>query len=76
MAAGDRAPGVVRVSFGLYNTLAEVDFLADALEVIAVIAAGRYQGDYVQAGSAASSAPVAGAPIRPTPSASAGRSTA
>ncbi len=47
MAAGDRSaiPGMVRVSFGAYNTREEVDTLADALERIA---GGGYRGDYVQ----------------------------
>ncbi len=35
--AGDRTdmPGLVRISFGLYNTLAEIDALIDALKAIA-----------------------------------------
>ena len=37
-------PGLVRVSFGLYNTLADVDAFADAL---AVIARGEHVGVYV-----------------------------
>lgn len=45
--AGDRAniPGLVRISFGLYNTLEEVDALIEAL---AAIGRGDYQGDYEQ----------------------------
>lgn len=45
--AGDRAdmPGLVRISFGLYNTLEEVDALIEAL---AAISRGEYQGDYEQ----------------------------
>ncbi|MDB5161332.1 MAG: aminotransferase [Candidatus Saccharibacteria bacterium] len=45
--AGDRThmPGVVRVSFGMYNTKAEVDVLAEAC---AAIAKGNYQGAYKQ----------------------------
>ena len=45
--SGDRRemPGLVRVSFGLYNTFAEVDRLVDALEHIA---RGEYQGRYRQ----------------------------
>lgn len=39
-----RLPGTVRASFGIYNTLEEVDRLAAALEDIA---AGRFSGDYV-----------------------------
>lgn len=47
MAAGDRSalPGLVRVSFGIYNTMAEVDLLADALSRIS---RGSYHGDYHQ----------------------------
>jgi cysteine desulfurase/selenocysteine lyase len=45
--AGDRRemPGLVRLSFGLYNTLEEIDRLADALQRIA---RGDYRGDYEQ----------------------------
>ncbi len=39
-----RLPGTVRASFGIYNTIEEVDRLVDAL---ADIAAGRISGDYV-----------------------------
>jgi hypothetical protein len=44
---GDRShlPGLVRVSFGCYNTLDEVDHLAVMLERIV---RGDYAGDYVQ----------------------------
>ncbi|MGB2956390.1 MAG: aminotransferase class V-fold PLP-dependent enzyme [Anaerolineales bacterium] len=44
---GDRSniPGLVRVSFGLYNTIAEVDAVVDALKKVAM---GEYKGDYVQ----------------------------
>jgi cysteine desulfurase / selenocysteine lyase len=44
---GDRreVPGLVRVSFGLYNQIAEIDYLAEALECIQ---RGDYRGDYVQ----------------------------
>lgn len=38
-------PGLVRVSFGLYNSINEVDALAEAL---ACIVRGDYQGTYVQ----------------------------
>ena len=38
-------PGVVRASFGLYNTLEEVDVFADALHQVAN---GRYAGEYHQ----------------------------
>ena len=47
MALGDRRqmPGMVRISFGMYNTIDEVDVLVDAL---GKIARGDYQGKYVQ----------------------------
>ncbi len=47
MTRGDRRdmPGMVRVSFGLYNTLDEVDGLVDALHRIA---RGEFHGRYVQ----------------------------
>jgi hypothetical protein len=38
-------PGLVRISFGCYNTHEEVDWLAHALENIA---AGKIAGDYEQ----------------------------
>lgn len=38
-------PGLVRVSFGLYNTTEEVDALAEALDQIAH---GKYYGEYIQ----------------------------
>jgi selenocysteine lyase/cysteine desulfurase len=38
-------PGLVRISFGCYNTIEEVDHLA---EVLARIAAGKIGGDYEQ----------------------------
>jgi hypothetical protein len=38
-------PGLVRASFGCYNTVEEVDWFADRL---ACIAAGDIQGDYVR----------------------------
>ncbi len=38
-------PGLVRVSFGLYNTTEEVDALVDALTKIA---RGEYDGTYIQ----------------------------
>ena len=43
--AGDRtgSPGMVRASFGAYNTLDEVDAL---LEAVARIALGDYRGEY------------------------------
>ncbi len=44
--ARDRShlPGTVRISFGLYNSLEEIDRLADALTKIA---AGQIQGEYL-----------------------------
>lgn len=47
MLAGDRSemPGMVRASFGLYNTLDEVDALVEAMERIR---RGEYQGHYNQ----------------------------
>ncbi|RPJ46800.1 MAG: aminotransferase class V-fold PLP-dependent enzyme, partial [Chloroflexi bacterium] len=44
---GDRreVPGLVRISFGLYNQFAEVDSLVDALHRLA---RGEYRGEYVQ----------------------------
>jgi selenocysteine lyase/cysteine desulfurase len=44
---GDRreVPGLVRVSFGLYNSESEIDCLIEALERIA---RGDYRGSYVQ----------------------------
>jgi selenocysteine lyase/cysteine desulfurase len=47
MLAGDRTemPGMVRISFGLYNTKADVDELIDALHRIS---GGKYLGKYNQ----------------------------
>jgi selenocysteine lyase/cysteine desulfurase len=47
MLAGDRSnmPGLIRVSFGLYNSLEEVDYLVEAL---GKIARGDYLGKYSQ----------------------------
>lgn len=47
MMAGDRSdmPGLIRASFGLYNTLEDVDRLLDA---VSRIIQGDYQGNYVQ----------------------------
>jgi hypothetical protein len=44
---GDKSemPGLVRASFGLYNTVEEVDKFVDALKAIA---AGDYKGEYIQ----------------------------
>jgi hypothetical protein len=38
-------PGLVRISFGLYNTLDEIDTLIEALNRIA---RGEYSGQYIQ----------------------------
>ena len=47
MLSGDRSemPGLIRISFGLYNTLAEVDYLVEALTRISL---GQYHGEYIQ----------------------------
>ena len=47
MLAGDRSdmPGLIRASFGLYNTLEEVDIFVDALQHII---RGEYDGKYTQ----------------------------
>jgi selenocysteine lyase/cysteine desulfurase len=47
MSAGDKSemPGLLRASFGLYNTRDDVDSLVEALECIA---RGGYKGEYVQ----------------------------
>jgi selenocysteine lyase/cysteine desulfurase len=47
MLAGDRTdmPGLVRASFGLYNTIDEVDALVEALDCIT---RGKFRGKYSQ----------------------------
>ncbi len=47
MLSGDKSemPGMIRASFGLYNTLEEVDWLLDALTRISK---GDYKGKYLQ----------------------------
>jgi cysteine desulfurase/selenocysteine lyase len=47
MLAGDRTemPGLVRASFGLYNTKEEIDAFVEALDCIAC---GEYHGHYLQ----------------------------
>jgi selenocysteine lyase/cysteine desulfurase len=47
MMAGDKSemPGLIRASFGLYNTFEDVDTLVDALSRIST---GDYKGKYVQ----------------------------
>jgi selenocysteine lyase/cysteine desulfurase len=50
MLSGDRreVPGLVRISFGLYNNLEDIDACVEALKCIA---AGKYRGDYKQSKS-------------------------
>ncbi|NJD59962.1 MAG: aminotransferase [Anaerolineales bacterium] len=57
MLAGDKSemPGLIRASFGLYNTLEEVDILIDALERIS---RGDYKGKYTQDKSTGEYSPV------------------
>ena len=47
MLAGDRSqmPGMIRASFGLYNSLDDIDAF---IEAIKKIARGEYKGDYRQ----------------------------
>jgi len=47
MLEGDRSemPGLIRLSFGLYNTLQDVDIFIDALRRISL---GDYKGKYIQ----------------------------
>jgi selenocysteine lyase/cysteine desulfurase len=47
IASGDRSemPGLVRISFGLYNDIAEVDALVDALSCVQ---RKEWKGTYVQ----------------------------
>jgi selenocysteine lyase/cysteine desulfurase len=47
MLAGDKSdmPGLIRASFGLYNTTDDIDALVEALRCIAE---GKYRGKYVQ----------------------------
>ena len=47
MLSGDKShmPGLIRASFGLYNTIEEVDYLVQALTHIAK---GEYYGRYIQ----------------------------
>jgi cysteine desulfurase/selenocysteine lyase len=40
-------PGLVRISFGCYNNIEEVDYLID---VLSRVAAGKFQGDYEHLG--------------------------
>ena len=41
----DKVPGLIRISFGLYNTLEDVDVLIEALKAIS---AGNFTGEYIQ----------------------------
>jgi selenocysteine lyase/cysteine desulfurase len=61
MLAGDKShmPGLIRASFGLYNTLEEVDYLVEALNRIA---RGDYQGRYTQEKATGEYQPVGWAP--------------
>ncbi len=52
-------PGLVRASFGLYNTHEEVDIQVEALEGIAL---GEIQGNYVQDPASGEYHPVGWAP--------------
>ena len=47
MLAGDKSemPGLIRVSFGLYNTTEDIDQLAEALQKVAL---DQYSGNYTQ----------------------------
>jgi selenocysteine lyase/cysteine desulfurase len=47
MLSGDKSdmPGLIRASFGLYNTLEDIDALVEALSCIVQ---GKYRGNYVQ----------------------------
>ena len=47
MLTGNRSnmPGLLRLSFGLYNTTDEVDTLVEALRLIST---GQYRGEYIQ----------------------------
>ncbi len=66
LAAGDRSalPGMVRLSFGLYNSFDEVDLLVDALRTIA---ASDYGGRYVQDPRSGEFAPLEDGPAPAAP---------
>jgi cysteine desulfurase/selenocysteine lyase len=57
MIEGDKSemPGLIRASFGLYNTRQEVDTLVDALQRIS---AGKYKGKYTQEKASGEYSPV------------------
>jgi cysteine desulfurase/selenocysteine lyase len=59
--SGDKSemPGLIRASFGLYNTIEDVDYLVDSLKRISE---SDYQGRYVQNQATGEYAPVAWAP--------------
>ncbi|HLE51941.1 MAG TPA: aminotransferase class V-fold PLP-dependent enzyme [Anaerolineales bacterium] len=61
MLAGDKSnmPGLVRISFGLYNTILDIDALVEALTDIVH---GQYQGNYVQESSTGEFTPLGWAP--------------
>jgi hypothetical protein len=61
MLAGDKSemPGLIRISFGLYNSFDEVDALINALSRIS---RGEYKGRYVQDKATGEYAPVAWQP--------------
>jgi cysteine desulfurase len=63
--AGDRSdmPGLIRASFGLYNTLEDVDTLLDAL---VHISKGEYIGKYHQDKLTGEYSPVGWQPDYPT----------
>jgi cysteine desulfurase/selenocysteine lyase len=52
-------PGLIRASFGLYNTIEDVDYLVEALKRIS---AGNYQGKYIQDQATGEYAPQSWAP--------------
>jgi selenocysteine lyase/cysteine desulfurase len=61
MLAGDKShmPGLIRASFGLYNTLEEIDYLVEALNRIT---RGEYKGRYNQEKATGEYQPVGWAP--------------
>ncbi len=61
MLSGDKSemPGLIRISFGLYNTLEDVDVLINALRCISK---GEYNGKYIQDKTTGEYSPVAWQP--------------
>jgi selenocysteine lyase/cysteine desulfurase len=61
MLSGDKSemPGLIRISFGLYNTLEDVDVLINALRCIVK---GEYKGNYIQDKTTGEYSPVAWQP--------------